>query len=218
MPFSFFKFFQFLIDNENSCYRLSSVCGIVKPYSCLKVMVKFSPAFAMNYYRRVTCLIHNQVSLVSETGKQIRVEKLGNEWEVFCPACWEWFSLKWLSLSLVSAGLLHERSLALMSMLISCQSFHCEWRYSFELNNLFMLLIFFVLIVPPHCFSLVTLFTTLVVACFFSSTFAHQIDFSVPIQDLCLLLFILSNLLIKGSIVITWPTQTKPFLGLAITE
>lgn len=52
--------YQFLIDNENSCFRLSSVCGIVKPYSCLKVMVKFSPAFAMNYYRRVTCLIHNQ--------------------------------------------------------------------------------------------------------------------------------------------------------------
>lgn len=83
--FSFFNFFQFLIDNENSCFRLSSVCGIVKPYSCLKVMVKFSPAFAMNYYRRVTCLIHNQVSLVSETGKQISVEKLGNGWEVFCP-------------------------------------------------------------------------------------------------------------------------------------
>lgn len=56
-------YYQFVIDTESSCFKLSSVSGLVKPHFSQQVSIKFKPAFAMNYYRRITCLVHNQEPL-----------------------------------------------------------------------------------------------------------------------------------------------------------
>ena len=55
-------FYQFVIDCEESVFWFKQQSGVVKADSRVTLSLKFIPTAPMNYYRRVTCLIHNQVS------------------------------------------------------------------------------------------------------------------------------------------------------------
>lgn len=52
--------FQFVIDCEESVFNFKQVSGVVKADSRVTLPIKFTPAAPINYYRRVTCLVHNQ--------------------------------------------------------------------------------------------------------------------------------------------------------------
>ncbi|KAK7484650.1 hypothetical protein BaRGS_00024058, partial [Batillaria attramentaria] len=52
--------YQFVIDSEESVFNIGQLSGIVKAESRIRVSIRFIPAHPINYYRRVTCLIHNQ--------------------------------------------------------------------------------------------------------------------------------------------------------------
>ena len=53
--------FQFVIDCSESVFKFEQVSGVLKPESRQTLILKFDPQHPINYYRRVTCLIHNQV-------------------------------------------------------------------------------------------------------------------------------------------------------------
>jgi hypothetical protein len=54
---------QFLIDSEESVFYFKQVSGVVKANSRVTLTIKFIPSAPLNFYRRVTCLIHNMVSI-----------------------------------------------------------------------------------------------------------------------------------------------------------
>ena len=62
--------FQFEIDSNESVFKFERKSGTLKPNSHVTVLIKFIPVHPINYYRRVSCLIHNQVRgcLIGEKG------------------------------------------------------------------------------------------------------------------------------------------------------
>ncbi|XP_013412505.1 cilia- and flagella-associated protein 65-like [Lingula anatina] len=52
--------FQFMLDCNESVFKLDKVCGTLKPDSYTKIVLKFQPSHPINYYRRVVCLVQNQ--------------------------------------------------------------------------------------------------------------------------------------------------------------
>ncbi|XP_013095381.2 cilia- and flagella-associated protein 65-like isoform X1 [Biomphalaria glabrata] len=56
-------FFQFDIDCEESVFQLSSTSGTLAAKSTATLLIHFIPKHPINYYRRVTLLVHNQSPL-----------------------------------------------------------------------------------------------------------------------------------------------------------
>ncbi|XP_076448439.1 cilia- and flagella-associated protein 65-like [Babylonia areolata] len=52
--------FQFVIDCEESVFTFQQVSGVVKADSRVVLPIRFTPSAPINFYRRVTCLVHNQ--------------------------------------------------------------------------------------------------------------------------------------------------------------
>lgn len=61
-----FLLLQFVLDSEESAFQFQTVSGVVKADARVTVIIKFIPAYPINYYRRVTCLVHNQVSFTMQ--------------------------------------------------------------------------------------------------------------------------------------------------------
>ena len=55
--------FQFVIDCTESVFSFQQVSGMVKADSRVTLPITFTPSAPINYYRRITCLVHNQVSI-----------------------------------------------------------------------------------------------------------------------------------------------------------
>ena len=55
--------FQFVIDCTESVFSFQQVSGVVKADSRVTLPITFTPSAPINYYRRITCLVHNQVSI-----------------------------------------------------------------------------------------------------------------------------------------------------------
>ena len=60
---------QFDIDCDESVFKLDTVCGVIPPCSHKTILVHFHPVHAINYYRRVSCLVHNQVCVYYNNNK-----------------------------------------------------------------------------------------------------------------------------------------------------
>ncbi|KAJ3221474.1 hypothetical protein HK099_003484 [Clydaea vesicula] len=56
-------FFQFLTE-PNSTFKIDKISGTINPNSSLPLTIKFQPKEALNYYRRVYCLVENQDAIV----------------------------------------------------------------------------------------------------------------------------------------------------------
>ncbi|XP_078085417.1 cilia- and flagella-associated protein 65 [Mustelus asterias] len=52
--------YQFEIDCSQSVFMIEQPCGVLGGESTQKLRVTFRPSHSINYYRRVTCLIHHQ--------------------------------------------------------------------------------------------------------------------------------------------------------------
>jgi len=52
---------QFMIDCEESVFKFERTTGTLKANSKTTVILKFVPQYPINYHRRITCLVHNQV-------------------------------------------------------------------------------------------------------------------------------------------------------------
>ncbi|KAK3083386.1 hypothetical protein FSP39_021362 [Pinctada imbricata] len=52
--------FQFMIDCSESVFKFEKLTGTIRPNSKATIIMKFVPQHAINYHRRVTCMIHNQ--------------------------------------------------------------------------------------------------------------------------------------------------------------
>lgn len=55
--------YEFEIDCEESVFKLPATSGVLKPNSSQTLVLKFYPQQPINYYRRITCLVHNQSPL-----------------------------------------------------------------------------------------------------------------------------------------------------------
>ncbi|RUS91152.1 hypothetical protein EGW08_001065, partial [Elysia chlorotica] len=55
--------YEFELDCEESVFKFPATSGILKPNSTQTLVLKFYPQHPINYYRRVTCLVHNQPPL-----------------------------------------------------------------------------------------------------------------------------------------------------------
>ena len=69
--------FQFQIDCNESVFKFEQVSGLLPPGTQKTIILQFEPTHAINYYRRVACIVHNQDPLFldllgtchTETGK-----------------------------------------------------------------------------------------------------------------------------------------------------
>lgn len=52
-----------MIDCGQSVFKLESTCGLLPGKGSQAIIVRFSPTNPINYYRRLTCLVQNQVSV-----------------------------------------------------------------------------------------------------------------------------------------------------------
>ncbi|XP_050388962.1 cilia- and flagella-associated protein 65 [Patella vulgata] len=52
--------YQFMIESEDSVFKFQQVAGVLKPKTKDTIILKFCPPYPINYYRRITCLVHNQ--------------------------------------------------------------------------------------------------------------------------------------------------------------
>ena len=55
-------YLQFQLDCNESAFKFDHVCGNLAPRTRRTVVIKFAPEHAINYYRRVPVLVHNQVN------------------------------------------------------------------------------------------------------------------------------------------------------------
>ncbi|XP_064598008.1 LOW QUALITY PROTEIN: cilia- and flagella-associated protein 65-like [Liolophura sinensis] len=51
---------QFMIDCLVSVFDFDHTCLTMKPYSRKTIILRFKPQYPINYYRRISCLVHNQ--------------------------------------------------------------------------------------------------------------------------------------------------------------
>ncbi|KAK7113832.1 cilia- and flagella-associated protein 65-like isoform X2 [Littorina saxatilis] len=52
--------YQFVLDCEESVFTIHQVSGVVKAESRVTLPIRFTPCAPINFYRRITCLVHNQ--------------------------------------------------------------------------------------------------------------------------------------------------------------
>ncbi|XP_078326129.1 cilia- and flagella-associated protein 65-like isoform X1 [Crassostrea virginica] len=52
--------FQFMLDCNESVFKLEKTSGVIRPNTSVTIVMKFVPQNPINYYRRLTCMIHNQ--------------------------------------------------------------------------------------------------------------------------------------------------------------
>lgn len=52
--------FQFMIDCNQSVFKLDITCGLLPGKGSQTIVLHFSPSKPINYYRRLTCLVQNQ--------------------------------------------------------------------------------------------------------------------------------------------------------------
>ena len=52
--------FQFEIDCNESIFKFERTSGMIKANTQQTIILRFVPQHPINYYRRVTCMIHNQ--------------------------------------------------------------------------------------------------------------------------------------------------------------
>lgn len=52
--------FQFMIDCNQSVFKLEATCGLLPGNGSQVIIIHFSPTNPINYYRRLTCLVQNQ--------------------------------------------------------------------------------------------------------------------------------------------------------------
>jgi len=57
----FYLPFQMMIDCEESVFKFERLSGVLKPLEKQTIILKFVPQHPINYHRRVTCMIHDQV-------------------------------------------------------------------------------------------------------------------------------------------------------------
>ena len=62
----FFLFEQFMIDCSQSVFKLETACGLLSGKGSETIVIRFAPTNPINYYRRLTCLVQNQVTLSTE--------------------------------------------------------------------------------------------------------------------------------------------------------
>ncbi|XP_028409059.1 cilia- and flagella-associated protein 65-like [Dendronephthya gigantea] len=58
--------FQFLIDKANSVFTFEATTGYLAAGSTQSIAVRFHPNLAINYYRKITCLLQNHAPLILE--------------------------------------------------------------------------------------------------------------------------------------------------------
>ena len=54
--------YQFLTDKLNSVFTFETTSGYLPAGSSQNIVVRFRPVLAINYYRKITCLLQNHVS------------------------------------------------------------------------------------------------------------------------------------------------------------
>ncbi|CAH1790082.1 unnamed protein product [Owenia fusiformis] len=52
--------FKFMIDCNESVFKVDKLSGVLAPYTKVKVIILFKPLHPINYYRRIACVVHNQ--------------------------------------------------------------------------------------------------------------------------------------------------------------
>ena len=72
----FFLFEQFMIDCSQSVFKLETACGLLSGKGSETIVIRFAPTNPINYYRRLTCLVQNQVTLSTECSLMFLIEIL----------------------------------------------------------------------------------------------------------------------------------------------
>ena len=70
----FFLFEQFMIDCSQSVFKLETACGLLSGKGSETIVIRFTPTNPINYYRRLTCLVQNQVTLSTEFSPMFLIE------------------------------------------------------------------------------------------------------------------------------------------------
>ena len=70
----FFLFEQFMIDCSQSVFKLETACGLLSGKGSETIVIRFAPTNPINYYRRLTCLVQNQVTLSTEFSLMFFIE------------------------------------------------------------------------------------------------------------------------------------------------
>ena len=70
----FFLFEQFMIDCSQSVFKLETACGLLSGKGSETIVIRFAPTNPINYYRRLTCLVQNQVTLSTEFSPMFLIE------------------------------------------------------------------------------------------------------------------------------------------------
>ena len=55
-----------MIDCSQSVFKLETACGLLSGKGSETLVIRFAPTNPINYYRRLTCLVQNQVTLSTE--------------------------------------------------------------------------------------------------------------------------------------------------------
>lgn len=50
-----------MLDCNESVFKLEKTSGVIRPNTSMTVVMKFVPQHPINYYRKLTCMVHNQV-------------------------------------------------------------------------------------------------------------------------------------------------------------
>lgn len=58
-----------MLDNSESVFQVQQLSGEIKAHSHVTLCLTFNPVHPISYLRRVTCLIHNQVSVMLQNHK-----------------------------------------------------------------------------------------------------------------------------------------------------
>ena len=56
--------YQFKIDCAESVFKFDYTEGELSPGQTRKIIIKFWPTHAINYYRNISCVVDNQVSII----------------------------------------------------------------------------------------------------------------------------------------------------------
>lgn len=57
-------FFQVALDSKENVFSIDKSCGTLEPKAEIRFLIKFLPVKPIPYYKRVTVLVHRQVSKI----------------------------------------------------------------------------------------------------------------------------------------------------------
>ena len=63
-----------MIDCSQSVFKLETACGLLSGKGSETIVIRFVPTNPINYYRRLTCLVENQVTLSTEFSLMFLIE------------------------------------------------------------------------------------------------------------------------------------------------